>query len=68
MIRRIEDKRPRLEHVWQRAGIILRIGRYFGKGDVPRRLDETPKLRLVTGVRSIQKPPTVTLWTGASSG
>src|SRR6202035_5447364 len=30
--------------MWQRAGIILRIGRYFGKGDVPRPLDETPEV------------------------
>ena len=38
--RRREHQRAGIEHVRQRAGIILRIGRNFRKGDVAGRLDE----------------------------
>ena len=68
MLRRREDQRAGLEHVRQRAGIVLRVRRNFRESDVTGRLDELRNWRLVTGVRSIQNPSTVTRWTGASSG
>src|ERR1039458_848924 len=39
----IEDERSRLQHVRQRARIILRIGGDFGQGYIAARLDEFPK-------------------------
>ena len=35
-----KHQRPRLEHVRQGAGVVLRIGRDLGEGDVTRLLDE----------------------------
>lgn len=43
MIGRIEYQRTRLQHVRQRAGIILRLRRDFGEGDIIGRLDEFAK-------------------------
>jgi len=42
-IRRIEDERTCLQHVRQRAGIIRRVRRYFGEGDIAGRPDEVAK-------------------------
>src|SRR4051794_30883020 len=66
--RRREHQRAGVEHMRQSTGVILRIGRKFGEGDVPCRLTNSLNCRFVTGVRSIQKSATVTRWAGASSG
>src|SRR5262249_19354426 len=42
--RRPEDKRPRFEHMRQRAWVALGRGRYLGKGHMAGRLDEVAEL------------------------
>jgi hypothetical protein len=42
--RRGEDERSGIEHVRQRAWIILRVGRDFSEGDVAGRLDKLSEL------------------------
>ena len=44
MLRRREHQRAGLQHVRQRAGIVLRVGRDLGEGDVAGRLDEFAEL------------------------
>jgi hypothetical protein len=48
---RREDETTRLQHVRQRARVVLGIGRDLGPGDVAGRLDEGPKLRIRHGCR-----------------
>ena len=55
--RRREHQRAGIEHVRQRAGIVLRIGRNFGEGDVAGRLDEF--LELPVGHRRAVDPEVV---------
>ena len=49
MRRRGEDKRARLQHVRQRARIVLRVWRDLGDSDIACRLHEPGNSRLVTG-------------------
>jgi hypothetical protein len=46
MIGRSKDERTSPQHVGQRAGIILRIGRDFGEGNIAGRLDEFSEFSL----------------------
>ena len=57
MTRRREHQRAGIEHVRQRAGIILRVGRDFGEGDVAGGFDEF--LELPVGHRRAVDPKTV---------
>ena len=57
MARRREHQRAGIEHVRQRAGIILRIGRNFGEGDVTGGFDEV--LELPVGHRRAVDPEAV---------
>ena len=57
MARRREHQRAGIEHVRQRAGIILRIGRDFGEGDVAGGFDEF--LELPVGHRRAVDPEAV---------
>jgi hypothetical protein len=63
-----EDERSGMEQFLLRAGIVGRIRRLLGKRGVTGLFDDCAKLAFVTGVRSIQKPSTVTRCTGRSSG
>ena len=55
--RRREHQRAGIEHVRQRAGIILRVGRDLGEGHVAGRLDEL--LELPVGHRRAVDPEAV---------
>jgi hypothetical protein len=66
--RRPEHGRARFEHIRQRARVLFRIQCDLRESDVARRLDELAELPVGDGRGSIQKPSTVTRWTGASSG
>ena len=57
MLRRREHQRAGIEHVRQRAGIVLRIGCDLGEGDVAGRVDEF--LELPVGHRRAVDPEAV---------
>ena len=40
----MKTSEPALQHVRQRAGIVLRVGRDLGEGDMARRVDELAEL------------------------
>ena len=55
MFRRREHQRAREQHMRQRARIICRVGRDFGRCAYPVARTNSLNCRLVTGVRSIQE-------------
>ena len=67
-IRAVKKTTIRHDHVWKCAGKVLGIGVCLGHGHVAGGLHELLEVGVGDlGPRSIQKPSTVTRWTGASS-